>query len=242
MEFAELKVERRSRTGKGGARECRRNGMLPGILYGKKEEESIPIAVNPKDLDKVLHTRTGGNVIIKLSLDDNGGAPVNVIIKELQVDNIKSMMKHVDFCHIVLDRKIRSMIPFRVVGESPGVKLGGILEHLLWSLEIESLPLDIPGEIELDVSDLDIGDSLTVSQLTVPGEASIITDENTKVIHVVAPRVEVEEEVEEVEIEGEEPEVISGEGEKEPTEAESGTKPEASEGKQEPQDKRKAKK
>jgi len=241
MEFAELKVERRSRTGKGGARECRRNGMLPGIIYGK-EEESIPIAVNPKDLDKVLHTATGGNVIIKLSLDENGGTPVNVIVKELQVDNIKGMMKHIDFCHVLLDEKIRSMIPFRVVGESPGVKLGGILEHLLWDLEVESLPLDIPDEIEFDVSDLDIGDSLTVSQLTVPEKTSIITDENTKIVHVVAPRVEVEEEVEEVEIEGEEPEVISGEGEKEPTEAESETKPKASEGKQEPQDKRKAKK
>lgn len=220
MEFAELKAETRARTGKGGAKECRKKGLLPGILYGR-EDKPTPVAVNPRELDRVLHTHAGSNVIIKLALED-GGEPVNVVVKELQVDNLKGVMKHVDFCHISLDKKRRSMIPFKIVGESPGVKQGGILEHILWELEIESLPLDIPDKIEVDVSELDIGDSLTVSQLPIPEGVSVVSDWESTVVHVVAPRVEVVEEVEVAEeAEGAEPEVIA-EGEKAEAEGKSG--------------------
>jgi len=225
MEFAELKAQTRARTGKSGAKECRRNGLLPGIIYGKGDE-SISLAVDPKQLDKVLHTHAGSNVIIKLSLDD-AGEPVDVIVKELQVDNLKDTMRHVDFCRILLDRMIKSSVPFKIVGEAPGVTLGGILEHIHWSVEIESLPLDIPDSIEVDVSELDIGDSVSISQLTIPENVTVLADAGATIVHVVAPRVEVVEEPEEVVEEGAEPELVAGEGEKEPekaeTEGQSGT-------------------
>jgi large subunit ribosomal protein L25 len=218
MEFAELKTQSRARTGKGGAKECRRNGLLPGIFY-RKDNESIPLAVDPKQLDKVLNTHAGSNVIIKLSLE-GAGKPVDVIVKELQVDNLKGTMRHVDFCHILLDRKIKSSVPFRIVGEAPGITQGGILEHINWSVEIESFPLDIPDNIEVDVSELNIGDSLSISQITVPEKVTVLTDADATIVHVVPPRVEVVEEPEEVEEEGVEPELVDAEGEKEAEKAE----------------------
>ncbi len=217
MEIIELNAETRSMTGKKGAKACRNNGQLPGVFYGRGSDPK-PLAVNPKQLDNALHTNAGSNVIIKLMFDGQGD-PVNVIIKELQVDNIKGLMRHVDFCQISLDEKIRSLVQLKTVGDSPGIKAGGILEHILWELEVESLPMDIPSHFEADISELEIGDSITVSQISVPEGVAVLSDPNTKIVHVVAPRVEVEEVVEEVEGEGEEPEVIS-EGEKEEAGAE----------------------
>jgi large subunit ribosomal protein L25 len=219
MEIIELKAEARKMTGKKGAKACRNNGQLPGILYGMGDE-SKPLAVDPKQLDRVLHTHSGGNVIIKLTLDD-GGEPENVIVRDLQMDDIKGRMRHVDFCRISLDEKIISKVPFKMVGESPGVKAGGILEHILWNLEIESLPLDIPDNIEVDISSLEIGDHINVSDVSAPTNVVVLSESDSTVVHVVAPRVEVEPEVEE-EIEGEEPEVID-EGAKEKEAAEEET-------------------
>ncbi len=216
MEIIELKAEPRSMTGKKGAKACRNSGQLPGVLYGKGSETK-PLAVDAKQLDKILHTDAGGNVIIKLTLGE-GGEPVDTIVKDLQIDNIKGLMRHVDFQMISLDQKIRSTVPFKMVGESPGVDMGGILEHILWELEIESLPLDIPDAIEVDISALEIGDGIAVSQLSVPEKITVLSDWEAKIVIVAAPRVEVEEVVEEVEgEEGEEPEVITEGGKEEAT-------------------------
>jgi len=206
MEIIELKAQPRLMTGKKGAKACRKDGMLPGVLYGHGEETKS-VAVSPKQLDQALRTQAGSNVIIKLTLDDSSDS-VNVIVKELQVDNIKGTMRHVDFCQVSLDKKIRSSVPFRMVGESPGVDIGGILEHILWNLEVECLPLDIPDQIEVDISTLEIGDNVNVSQLVVPENVTVITEWDATVVHVVAPRVEEEPVVAEEELEGEEPEVI----------------------------------
>ncbi len=210
MEIIELKAEARSMTGKKGAKACRNNGQLPGIIYGRGSE-SRALAVHPKQLEKALHTHAGSNVIIKLAFGDETDS-VNVIVKELQVDNIKGIMRHVDFYQIALDEVIRSAVQFKMVGESPGVKEGGVLEHILWELEVECLPMDIPAFIEADISELEIGDSVSVSQVSVPEAVTVITDPNAKIAHVVAPRVEEVVEVEEIEgEEGAEPEVIDGE-------------------------------
>ncbi|GAB4340513.1 MAG: 50S ribosomal protein L25 [Candidatus Abyssubacteria bacterium] len=189
MEIVELKAEVRSQTGKKGARECRRMGLLPGVLYGL-DDRTIPVAVNPKDLGRVLHTQAGANVIIKLLVADSD--PLNVVVKELQVDSIRDAVRHVDFCRISLDEPIQTSVPFRIVGEAPGVKKGGILEHTLWELEIECLPLNIPDAIEVNVSNLDIGDSLAVSDLTVPEGIQVLSDWDTAVVSIVAPRAEAE--------------------------------------------------
>lgn len=241
MEIVELKADFRPLTGKKGTKECRRRGLVPGILYGKNDEPT-PVAVNPKELDHVLHTHAGSNVIIRLTVKDKAGDPKNVVVKELQVDGIKGTMRHVDFCHISLDEEIRSMVPFRVVGEAAGVKEGGILEHILWELELESLPLNIPDYIEMDVSELEIGDSLTISDLQIPEGVTVLTDWDSTVVSVAAPRIEevVEAPVEE-EIEGAEPEVIGVEAEKEGKDIEGKKEEKGSEEKKPADEKRKAK-
>lgn len=220
MEIVELKAAFRPLTGKKGAKECRNKGLIPGIIYGK-DDAPTPVAVNPKELDHVLHTQAGGNVIIQLAVKDKAGDPQNVVVKELQVDPIRGTMRHVDFCHISLDEEIRTMVPFRIVGEAPGIKEGGILEHILWELEVEALPLSIPDYIEVDVSTLKIGDSLIISDLQIPEGITVLTDWDGTVVSVAAPRVEevVGAPVGE-ELAGAEPEVIGAGAEKAGKEAE----------------------
>ncbi len=212
MEIVELKAQIRQRTGKKGAKECRRAGLLPGILYGL-DDQALPVAVNPKELDRALHTQAGANVIIQLNIADRAAQPLNVVVKDLQIDTIRDTMRHVDFCRISLDEAIQTSVPFRVVGEAPGVKKGGILEHTLWELEVECLPLNIPTAIEINVDSLEIGDSLAVSDLKVPDGVKVLTAWDTTVVSIAAPRVEAEVAPAPVaEAEAAEPEVIEKPG------------------------------
>lgn len=241
MDIVKLKADIRPGTGKKGAKECRKKGLLPGILYGKGDEPT-PLAVDPKQLSRALHTDAGSNVIITLTVGKKGGDPVNVVVKELQVDCLKGTMRHVDFCHISLEETIRSAVPFKIVGESPGVKQGGTIDRILRELEVESLPMNIPDEIEIDVSSLEIGDSLAVNTLVIPEGVRVVTDPGTMILHVVAPRVEeVVEEVVEEEVEGAEPEVISAEAAKEGKAEEKEGESKKAEDKREPEGKRKEK-
>ncbi|RJP70787.1 MAG: 50S ribosomal protein L25 [Candidatus Abyssobacteria bacterium SURF_17] len=227
MEIVDLKANVRTVTGKKGARQCRQNGLLPGVLYGRGDT-TTSLTVNPKELDRVLHTHAGSNVIIRLTLEEKGGDPTTVVVKELQVDSLKGTMRHVDFCHISLDKKIRTTVPFRIVGESPGVKLGGILEHTLWELEIESLPLEVPDYIEVDVSGLNMGDSLSVADLRLPEAIKVLTEQDVAVVSIAAPRVEAEVEAAPApEAEVGEPEVITAKAEKKGEGAEEKEEPKA---------------
>lgn len=236
MEMIELKASVRSHTGKKGAKECRGRGLVPGILYGKGEQPA-PLAVDPKELNRVMHTHAGSNVIIKLSVDGGKGEAATVVVKELQMDTINGTMTHVDFCHISLDEIIRTVVPFKVVGEAPGVKQGGMLEHLLWELEIESLPLNIPDSIQVDVSEMQMGDSIAVSDLKIPDGITVLTDWDTPVMAIVAPKAEPTVEAPAAPAEGGEPEVIGAKAEKEPEETPE--KPEKGEEKK-PSEKRKS--
>ena len=218
MEMVELKARVRPHTGKKGTKECRTKGLVPGILYGSGDV-SAAIVVDPKELDRALHTHAGSNVIIKLAVEERGGEPVTVVVKELQVDSVRGTMRHVDFCRISLDRKIRASVPFRTIGEPPGVKKGGVLEHTLWELDIESLPLNIPDYIEVDVSNLNIGDSLLVSSLNVPEEIRVLNEPDVAVVSIIAPRVEAVVEAAAAPVEGAEPEVVGAKPEKEGEEA-----------------------
>lgn len=227
MEIVELRANMRTVTGKKGARECRQKGLLPGVLYGKGDQ-TTPVVVNPKELNRVLHTHAGSNVIIRLTLEEKGDDPKTVVVKELQVDTIKGTMRHVDFCHISLDKKIRTTVPFHIVGEAPGIKLGGVLEHTLWELEIESLPLDIPDYVEVDVSGLNIGDSLSVADLRLPDTIKVVTEPDVAVVSMAAPRIEaVAEAAPAAEAEEGEPEVITAKSEKKAEGAEEKQEPKA---------------
>lgn len=202
---AALKAERRSGTGKGAARQLRRRGQIPAIIYGHGRE-SEPLAVAQTDLDKVLHDITGATVI-ELALD---GDPVRVLIREIQRHPTKKTVTHLDFYEIHAGEKITLGVPVNLVGSPEGVRnAGGVLEQFFREIEIEVLPRHIPERIDVDVTDLGVGSSLHADDVTVPN-AKILTDPDATVCTVVPPRVEEAPPVEVVEEEEEvaEPELI----------------------------------
>lgn len=180
-----LNAERRQGTGKGVARKLRARGRVPAILYGHGVEPT-PIAVDAKDLFHVLHTSAGANVLIDLQVDGTGHL---ALAREVQRDHIKGEYVHVDFFAVRRDEEVRVTVPVRIVGEAPGVKQGGLLEHHLWEVQLQSRVDRVPEAIDADVSDLGIGDALKVGDLRIPEGASLLTDPEDTVVSVVTPQV-----------------------------------------------------
>lgn len=211
MELADLKVKIREEKGKSAVKKLRTAGQIPAVLYGEKIE-TVPLTVEAKDFKAVIHTEAGSNVLLNLKIKD-AGKNETAIIKEIQRDPLKDTFLHVDFMKIALDEKITTTVPVVVVGESPGVKEGGVLQHSLWEIEVEALPTDLPDNFEIDVSELSIGDSLRVADLPKPPGVEILSGEDEIVVSVVPPTVVKEEEL--VEEEVAEPELVGAEEEEE---------------------------
>jgi len=208
-----IEVEKREKTGKGVARELRRQGLIPGVVYGRNREPQA-LTVDPNDLKGKLYS----NAIIDLDID---GEEETVMIKDFQKDVIKEDIIHVDFQHISMDETISITVPIKLVGDAPGVREGGVLQQLMREVDIEVLPTNIPDEIELDIDELTLSDSLEVGDLDVPEEVNVLNSPDDVIVTVVAPSEEIEEEEEE-ELEEEfiEPEVIGEEEEEEGEEGE----------------------
>jgi large subunit ribosomal protein L25 len=187
-----LVAEKRDDSGKGVARKLRAAGRVPAILYGHGMQP-LPLSVDSKELFHLFHTGAGANGLVDLVVD---GAEHLAMPREVQRDHIKGRFIHVDFLVVRRDEKIEVDVPIRVVGESPGVKAGGVLEHHLWDIHVECLPQNVPEAIKVDVSALEIGDSLRVADLTAPGGVEILTNPDESVIAAVQPQmaIEVEEE------------------------------------------------
>ncbi|MEA3509063.1 MAG: 50S ribosomal protein L25 [candidate division NC10 bacterium] len=189
MEFVDLKVERRTGTGKGVARELRRRGQIPAILYG--EGEPIPLTADPKVLLRALVTEAGENVILNLTIVDGKDFTRKAMVKEVQVDPVTGKPLHADFLAISMERPIEVEVPVEVAGVPEGVKeKGGILDQILREIRVRCLPVAIPDRIGLDVSSLDIGDVLHVSDLPIPEGVELLTDREQAVVTVTAPVVE----------------------------------------------------
>ncbi|MGM0410491.1 MAG: 50S ribosomal protein L25/general stress protein Ctc [Bacillota bacterium] len=212
MERYEIKVEAREETGKGVARRLRREGKIPGVIYGKGQDPKALI-VDPLDINKRLF----GNAIFELTIVDDGEEEEELaMIKDYQRDVIKDDLLHVDFQHISMDEKISVTVPIHLEGSAPGVKEGGVLQKLMRELEIEAFPGDIPEEIVLDISELTMGDSLQVSDLEDDEDIDILSPYDNVIVTVVTPSEEItEEDEEELEEEFIEPEVIGEEDEEE---------------------------
>jgi large subunit ribosomal protein L25 len=185
--------------------------------------EPIALSVDSRELIHVFHTGAGTNVLVDLIVD---GDDHLAMAREIQRDHIKGRFMHVDFLVVSRDQVISVSVPVRVIGESVGVKAGGVLEHHLWEVQVECLPTDVPEAIEADVSELEIGMSLKVSDLSAPEGVTITSNIEDSVVAVQQPqaRVELEEEAAEEEAEGEaaaegaEGEAAEGEGAAEPSE------------------------
>ncbi len=197
-----LKAETRPGGGKGEARKLRASGRVPGVLYGSGVE-STPVAVDVRDLYHALHTSAGANVLVGLVVD---GTEHLVLPREIQRDHVKGQYVHVDFLAVRRDVKITVEVPVHVVGEAPGMKVGGVIEHHLWDVEVECLPSDVPDTIEADISNLELGDGLRVGDLAIPPAVTVLTNTDELVLAVVTPqilRVEEEEVPAEEVVEGE---------------------------------------
>lgn len=215
MELIELKTNIRTTTGNGPARRLRQTGQIPAVLYGP-ETESVLLSVNISAIDRVLKKGRIGQVLLNLVIPNNGETSTKtVMVKELQLHPVSRNFLHIDFYEVAMDRKIMVNVPVTTTGKAKGVEIGGILQIIRRELEIQCLPLDVPKSIEIDITDLDIGDSIHLGNISRQSEIEFLDDENFTVVTIVSPKIE--EEVEPVEEEEEEGEaVIAEEGEERP--------------------------
>ena len=208
MEKVLLKATVRTLTGKRVAKDLRNKGLIPANVY-KGGKGALSLEISGDDLDNVLQTKAGENVIITLKISGEGSPKdKTVLIKEIQREPIKSGILHVDFNEISLTEMLKVNVPLASRGEPVGVKIdGGILEHVMWELQVECLPTAIPEKIEIDVTNLKIGDAVYVKDIAVPEGVKVLNDPGLITMILKAPKVEVPK-VEVAEGGPEEPELI----------------------------------
>jgi large subunit ribosomal protein L25 len=184
-------AETRSGRGKNEARRLRVAGSTPGVLYGVSDT-SVALAVNPKEIGRILNSKTGQNTIFNLAVTDGENTPVMVVA--WQTDPVKNNLLHVDLKRIDLNQRIAVRIPVHTSGEPTGVKLqGGLHELITREVEIECLPDEIPEEFTVDVSELSIGQSIRAGALPLIGSMKLVSPAEAVISHVVAMKAEVVE-------------------------------------------------
>ena len=206
-----LSVEERAERGSRAVRRLRRSGFVPGVIYGGQNGDSVPFKVGSRELRKVL---VDGSALFDVKVGRGKARPV--IVKEQQLHPVRDELLHIDLLEVRLDEKIHSQVPVHIEGteEAPGIKEGGVLEHVTHQLNIEALPADIPEAITVDVSGMEIAATLQLSEVSAPAGVTFLDDRDETVIATVVAPTEVEEpeEIEEeTELVGEEEELIEGE-------------------------------
>ena len=183
-----LEAQPRTPGNKNEARRVRQGGKIPAVVYGAGQD-SVSVAVDPRQVSRILHSETGHNTIFDLTLD---GSKTKAMIVDWQYEPIKGKLLHIDVKRIAMDKKLAVMVPITLKGEAVGVKQqGGILEQMLREVEVECLPQDIPSHIDVDVTELVFGKVLRVSDLPHNDKVKYLTDENQPVAHVTAVKEEV---------------------------------------------------
>lgn len=210
MEKIKIEVEHRDKTGKGAAKKLRREGYVPAVVYSGDTNSVLSIPVNSLKLLRSAHFSES----VVIDMDITGGQKtesMSVFIKSIQFHPLTEKVIHIDFLKVSLTEKIKVHVPVILKGEAKGVKEGGgILDQILRELEIEGLPLDIPEKIEVDISGLEISQSLHISDLNIAGNLKIVTDPQLAVVVLTTKEEETEEEeaVLEETAASQEPEVI----------------------------------
>ncbi len=194
----DLETQLRNETGKGAARKLRRQGKIPAILYGPRMEP-IGLCVNEHDFNKIMIKAEGEQVVFNLKVQDDTRL---ALVKELQRHPVNERIRHIDFYAVSVDEKIKVEVAIRPVGKAKGVEIGGgVLEMIQRTVTIKCLPLNIPKEFEVDVTDLDVGDALHISDITPPEGIEFAEPPETTLITVVGGAQgpeEAEEEEEEI--------------------------------------------
>jgi len=183
-----IDAETRDARGKNEARRLRTKGSVPAVVYGGSDGPQ-PIAVNPKELSRILHSKTGHNTIFNLTVTGGNNTPVMIV--DWQYDPIKDSLLHVDLKRIDLNQRITVNVPVVTQGDPKGVKVqGGIHEVVTREIEIECLPNEIPEQFVVDVSELLIGQSLRIAEIPMTGSMLLLSNPDTLISHVVSIRAE----------------------------------------------------
>ena len=181
-------AEVRTSRGKNEARRTRRAGQIPAVIYGAFQEP-VSVAVNPRDISKIIHSNTGYNTIFNLVIP--GGETTPVMLVDQQVDPVKGTLLHADFKRIDLTKRLRVSVPVHTTGEAEGVKVqGGLLEVITRAIEIECLPDEIPEGFTVDVTELMIGQAKRASDVALSGSMKLVSSPETVIAHSVALRAE----------------------------------------------------
>ena len=214
MELIELNANIRTTVGNGPARRLRQSGQLPAVLYGPGAE-TVLLSVNISDFDQVLKKSGASQLLLNLVIQDSETYTRSAMVKELQTHPVSRNFLHVDFYEIAMDRKIRVKVPIVTTGMAKGVELGGVLQIIRREIEVLCLPFEVPESFEIDIADLDIGDSIHVKDISPEGEIEFLEDEHFTVVTLLSPKLEEEEEPTEEEEEEEEA-AVEGEVEEAP--------------------------
>ena len=193
----------RDKTGKNAARQLRSKGSIPAVVYGHNFS-TIQLTVNESEINEILSAKqqsSGEYRLFNLLIDNVTDHDTIVMFKEIQRHPVTGSFKHIDFFAVKMDEKIRTAVQITLHGKAEGVKLGGILRQILREIDVEGLPAEIPPHFDLDVSELLIGDSLSVSDLTVPPNIHVVNAPESSVVNVLPPTVQLTEESEESDVE-----------------------------------------
>jgi len=217
-ERTKLTVRKRERLGSRETRRLRKQGLVPGVLYGRGEPVSI--CIEERELRRALTGAAGLHSILDVEVDGTGASHAS-ILKEYQVDKVRGGVTHVDLQEVRLDQTITASVSVHLIGgdDAPGVREGGVLSQPLREIQVEALPLEVPEHLDLDVSHMATGDTLRISDVVVPDSVTLLDDPETVVATVTAPTRVVEPEEE---LEGEEAEGVEGEAAAEGEEPEAG--------------------
>ena len=192
MKQVPFTVEVRKKTGKEIAKKLQRQGLIPAILYGP-QTDPLPLTVKVNELKRILQRHRGESLIFNLTVVDNGNTSQRLaLIKELQYHPVTDEVIHADFYEIRMDRPVEVDVPIKVVGKAKGVEKGGILELLMREITVSCLPAHIPDSIEVDVSGLDVGDTLHIRDITPPEGMKFVEDPEEPVVTVLEVKAEGE--------------------------------------------------
>lgn len=209
MEEIFLDIQPREELGKGKVKDLREKGFIPAVIYAEGKK-SLAIKLSHRQLWQLIHQYRIETAVISLKFkEDKKQKPKSCLIKEIQYDPVKGSVMHVDFNEISLTKVIKVNVPVVAKGEASGVKQeGGSLEHILWEIEVECLPTEIPKDIEVDISQLKIGNAVHIKDIAFPSNVKVLTNPEAIIFSVSAP---IKEEAAAAPVEGEEkqePEVI----------------------------------
>jgi large subunit ribosomal protein L25 len=206
-ERTKLMVKKREQLGSRETRRLRRQGFVPGVLYGRGEP--ISISIEERELRRALTGAAGLHSILDVEIDATGSSHAS-ILKDYQVDKVRGGVIHVDLHEVRLDQTITASVSVHLIGgdSAPGVKEGGVLSQPLREIQVEALPLEVPEHIDLDVSQMTTGDTLRIGDIKVQEGVTFLDDADTVVATLTAPTRVIEPE----EVEGEEGEAVEGEG------------------------------